>query len=88
MTITIEIGPELQAELVRQAAAHGMGMDTYAAGLLEEAARVPAAPDRPKAWPPPKDVVEAIERLRVFGKTHGLSLQGTTIRDLRREARP
>lgn len=30
----------------------------------------------------------AIERLRTFGKTHGLSLGGTTIRELRHEARP
>jgi hypothetical protein len=32
--------------------------------------------------------VEAIERLRNFGKTHGLSLGGMTIRELRHEARP
>jgi len=31
---------------------------------------------------------EAIERLRNFGKTHGLSLGGITIRELRHEARP
>jgi len=31
---------------------------------------------------------EAIERLRTFGKTHGLSLGGMTIRELRDEARP
>ena len=31
---------------------------------------------------------EAIERLRTFGKTHGLSLGGLTIRELRHEARP
>jgi Arc/MetJ-type ribon-helix-helix transcriptional regulator len=31
---------------------------------------------------------EAIERLRTFGKTHGPSLGGITIRDLRHEARP
>jgi hypothetical protein len=30
----------------------------------------------------------AIERLKTFGKTHGLSLGGTTIRQLRDEARP
>jgi hypothetical protein len=30
----------------------------------------------------------AIERLRTFGKTHGLSLGGLTIRELRHEARP
>jgi hypothetical protein len=31
---------------------------------------------------------EAIERLRTFGKTHGLSLGGMTIRELRERARP
>jgi hypothetical protein len=31
---------------------------------------------------------EAIERLRTFEKTHGLSLRGITIRELRHEARP
>ena len=31
---------------------------------------------------------EAIERLRTFGRTHGLSLGGMTIRELRHEARP
>jgi hypothetical protein len=31
---------------------------------------------------------EAIERLRTFGKTHGLSLGGMTIGELREQARP
>jgi hypothetical protein len=31
---------------------------------------------------------EAIDRLMAFGKTHGLSLGGMTIRELRDEARP
>ena len=31
---------------------------------------------------------EAIDRLMTFGKTHGLSLGGLTIRELREEARP
>ena len=31
---------------------------------------------------------KAIERLRTFGKTHGLSLGGITICELRHEARP
>jgi hypothetical protein len=88
MTITLEIGPELEAEILRQAAAQGMGIDAYAATLLGEAAYRPSTPGLPKAYPPPKDVVEAIERLKVFGKTHGLSLQGMTIRELRHEARP
>ena len=81
MTITLEIGLELEAELARQAAAHGVEIDAYAASLLEEAAR-------PKSSPPAKDVVEAIERLKTFGNTHGLSLGGMTIRELRHEARP
>jgi type VI protein secretion system component VasF len=88
MTITIEIGGELQAELARRAAAQGMGIDAYAASLLEEVAHLPVVPDQPKPSPPAKDVVEAIERLESFGKTHGLSLGSMTIRELRHEARP
>ena len=88
MTITIEVGLALQTELARQAAAHGMEIDTYAASLLAEATRLPTAPHNPESSTPRKDVVEAIERLREFGKTHGLSLGGITIRELRHEARP
>jgi len=58
-----------------------VGIDAYAASLLGEAAK-------PKSSPPAQDVVEVIERLKVFGKTHGLSLRGMTIRELRHEARP
>lgn len=85
MTITLDISPELQAELARQAAARGKGVDAYVASLLEEAAR-PAASGA--VSPSTKDVAEAIERLKTFGKTHRLSLAGMTIRELRHEARP
>jgi len=88
MTITIEIGSELQAKLARQAAAQGMGIDQYAASLLEDAAHHPTAQRKPTAPTPAGDVLEAIERLKAFGKAHGLSLHGTTIRELRHEARP
>ena len=40
MTIIINVKPEVQAELSRQAAAHGVDIDAYAASLLEEAAQV------------------------------------------------
>jgi hypothetical protein len=40
MTISVDIGPEIQAELARQAAAHGRALEAYAAFLLEEAAHV------------------------------------------------
>ena len=40
MTIIIDIKPEVQAELSRQAAAHGVDIGSYAASLLEEAAHI------------------------------------------------
>jgi plasmid stability protein len=46
MTITVNIAPEVQAELARQAAAHGRAVEAYAASLLEEAAHLPAGADR------------------------------------------
>jgi hypothetical protein len=42
MTIIVDIRPEVQAELSRQAAAHGVDIGAYAASLLEEAAHVPS----------------------------------------------
>jgi hypothetical protein len=44
MTIIVDIKPEVQEELSRQAAAHGVDIGAYAASLLEEAAHVPAGP--------------------------------------------
>jgi hypothetical protein len=44
MTITIDIKPEVQAQLSRQAAAHGVDILEYAASLLEEAAQMFASP--------------------------------------------
>jgi hypothetical protein len=38
MTITVEIKPEVQAELEAKAAARGMDVPAYAATVLEEAA--------------------------------------------------
>ena len=88
MTITVDIAPEVQAELARQAAKQGIDVNAYTAGLLESAAHCPGASREPQPSPPTTEVVEAIERLKSFGKTHGLSLGGMTIRELRHEARP
>jgi hypothetical protein len=41
MTITVEIRPEVQAELARQAAAQGRAIEAIAADLLEEAVDLP-----------------------------------------------
>ena len=43
MTITVGVTPEVQAEIARQAAAHGRAVEAYAASLLEEAVRLPTA---------------------------------------------
>lgn len=42
MTITIDIRPEVEAELARQAAIQGRAIEAYVASLLEEAADVSA----------------------------------------------
>ena len=40
MTITVEITPEVEAELARQAAGKGRAIEEHAARLLQEAAHV------------------------------------------------
>jgi hypothetical protein len=42
MTIVVDLKPEVQAELSRQAAAQGIDIGAYAASLLEEAAQASA----------------------------------------------
>ena len=42
MAITVDLNPETQAALGRQAAARGIDIGKYAASLLEEATHVPA----------------------------------------------
>ena len=44
MTITVDISPEVEAELARKAAARGVGVPAYVATLIEQAAQ----PARPK----------------------------------------
>lgn len=61
MTITLDIKPEVQAELARQAAAHGQAIENYVANLLEEAARLPATPVMESAA---NDMVELFAPLR------------------------
>jgi hypothetical protein len=41
MTIHVDVTPEVQAELARQALAHGRAVEAYAASLLEGAVRRP-----------------------------------------------
>ena len=46
MIITVDVTPEAQAELSRQAAAHGRAVEAYAASILEEAAQLPGGEGR------------------------------------------
>jgi hypothetical protein len=48
MTITVDIKPEVQAELARQATAHGRAIEVHAASLLEEAVHLPATDQQPR----------------------------------------
>jgi hypothetical protein len=47
MTITVDISPEVEAELARKAAARGIDVPAYVADLLEQAAQ-PEEVVRPK----------------------------------------
>jgi len=74
MTITVDIRPEVQAALARQAAAQGRAVEAIAAALLEEAVHLPAAPakDMPTAAPEPvpsahrtgQAIIAAFEEIR------------------------
>jgi hypothetical protein len=75
MTITLDIRPELQAELARQAAMQGRAIETVAAALLEEAIRLPAIPSKT----PAKDMVE------LFAPLRGLNIDFERDRDLGRD---
>jgi hypothetical protein len=81
MTITLDIRPEVQAELARQAAVQGRAIEAVAASLLEGAIHVPPAgafdAERARA---------AGERIRELRK--GVTLGGLSIRELIDEGRP
>ena len=77
MTITLDIRPEIEEEIARQAAAHGLGIVAYAANLLEEAAQ--ASSIDPALTVPAKDMVE------LFAPLKGLNLDFERDRDTGQE---
>jgi hypothetical protein len=61
MTTRLDIRPEVQAELARQAAARSIAIEAVAVALLEEAVHLPsAAPSKL----PAKNLVELFEPVR------------------------
>jgi len=77
MTITLDIKPETQEELARQAAAQGLDVEAFAANLLEEAAHAAAAQQARAAMA--KDMVE------LFAPLRGLNLDFERDRDRGRD---
>jgi len=76
MTITLEIKPEVEAELAAQAAAHGMDVPSYAAVLLEKAAQ---PSDQPK---PKNSLVEFFRESPLVGLELDLERDKDTGRDI------
>ena len=83
VTITVDIKPEVKAELARQAAARGSVIETYAASLLEEAAHLSAGAEGPSF--DKKRAQAAGARIREL--RNGVTLGGQTIRELIDEGR-
>jgi hypothetical protein len=88
MTITVDIRPEVQAELARRAAARGIDVPAYVATLLEQAAQ-PEAPElrdataRPKRQRPPGR--KSLAQLFAESPFRGLDLDFERDRDLGRD---
>jgi hypothetical protein len=78
MTITVDVRPEVQAALARQAASRGSVIEAYVASLLEEAVQLPAPFDKERAQ-------AAAARIRELRQ--GTTLGGLTIRELIDEGR-
>jgi hypothetical protein len=79
MTITLDIRPEIEAALARQAAAHGLEVGAYAATLLEEVATLPSESSKHRAAAEAKDMVE------LFAPLRGMNLDFERDRDTGRD---
>jgi hypothetical protein len=64
MTITVDIRPEVQAELARQATAHGRAIEAYVASLLEDAVHLPASDTETRRQEERKNLVEVCAMVR------------------------
>ena len=83
MTITVDLKPEVKAELARQAALQGRAIEAHAANLLEKAAHLSGEANHP--MPNRERAQAAGERIRELRK--GVTLGGLTVRELIDEGR-
>jgi len=79
MNLTLHIPDEAVPAL--KAKASGLPLETFAEQVLLE--RIHEGPQTPDL-----SVADAARRLGTFGKRHGLSLGGLTIKELLNESRP
>jgi hypothetical protein len=79
MDLTVHIPDEAVPAL--RAKASGVPLETFAEQVLLEQIQEEGAPE-------PDSVADAARRLGTFGKRHGLSLGGLTIKELLNESRP
>jgi len=70
-TITVDIPPEVEAELTRQAAAHGRALEVHAATLLRDAAHVPVR-DKPRRMDEEPRAAQAANLIELFEPIRGL----------------
>ena len=78
--MTIELPPQVE-RIVQEAVISGQSR--CAEDVVSEAVAVWQTQRKQVVGATAEQRREAIERLKTFGKTHGLSLGGTTIRELR-----
>ncbi len=82
MSVTLNLKPEVESDLLARARASGMPLEQYLLSLVESAAR-PAARNADAAEQPAR--VEAVRRMAEFGEKHHLSLGEPITRKLLRE---
>jgi hypothetical protein len=75
MTITVDITPEVQAELARLAACRGEPVEDYAARLIEEAVHLPTPPQN-------KSLKEVFETVRGLADDADFSHNPSTARPI------
>jgi hypothetical protein len=61
MSITVDVRPEVEAELARQAAIRGRAIEVHAATLLEDAVHLPVKPLRRRTG---QELIDACARVR------------------------
>jgi hypothetical protein len=82
MTVTLNLKPEVESDLLARARASGMPLEQYLLSIVESAAR-PTARNATAAPQPAR--VEAVRRMVEFGEKHHLSLGEPITRKLLHE---